>query len=144
MLPAQEDETLGNVALAYLFADSSSGWLRSMGRTLSHHIHHWFSRQDSQCWTLLINPEMDFFFPGPHLRHKEVPRLGVRSELQLPAYNTATAIADLSCVRDLHHSSQQRWILDPLSKARDRTHNLMVPNRICFPCTTTGTPRNGF
>ena len=31
----------------------------------------------------------------------------------------------------LHHSSGQRWILNPLSGARDRTHNLMVPTRIC-------------
>ena len=30
----------------------------------------------------------------------------------------------------LHHSSWQRWILDPLSKARDRTRNLMVPSQI--------------
>ena len=36
---------------------------------------------------------------------------------------------------DLHHSSQQRGILNPLSKskARDRTRNLMVPNRIREP-----------
>ena len=30
----------------------------------------------------------------------------------------------------LHHSSQQRQILNPLSKARDRTCNLMVPSQI--------------
>ena len=30
---------------------------------------------------------------GPHPRHMEVPRLGVESELQLPAYATATAKA---------------------------------------------------
>ena len=30
----------------------------------------------------------------------------------------------------LHHSSQQRWIINPLSKGRDRTRNLMVPSRI--------------
>ena len=30
----------------------------------------------------------------------------------------------------LHHSSQQRWIINPLCKAGDRTHNLMVPHRI--------------
>ena len=28
------------------------------------------------------------------------------------------------------HSSQQRQILNPLSEARDRTRNLMVPSRI--------------
>ena len=29
-----------------------------------------------------------FFFLGPHLRHMEVPRLGVKWELQLLAYTT--------------------------------------------------------
>ena len=32
-----------------------------------------------------------FFFLGPHPLHMEAPRLGVESELQLPAYTTATA-----------------------------------------------------
>ena len=36
-----------------------------------------------------------FLFLGPHLQHMEVPRLGVESELYLPAYTTATAIQDL-------------------------------------------------
>ena len=62
----------------------------------------------------------------------EVPRLGVESELQLPAYTTATVIRDLSHVCGLHHNSQQRWILNPLSKARNQTCVLMdiswVPN----------------
>ena len=40
-----------------------------------------------------------FWFLGLHLWHMEVPRLGVKSELQLPAYTTATATPDLSCVR---------------------------------------------
>ena len=62
-----------------------------------------------------------FFLPllGPHPQHIEVPRLGVESELQLPAYATATATQDPSCVCDLHHSSQQHWILNPLREARD-------------------------
>ena len=71
----------------------------------------------------------------------EVPRLGVESELQLPVYTTATATRDPSHVCDLHHSSRQRWILNPLSGARDRTRNLIVPSRICFPCSITGTPK---
>ena len=45
-------------------------------------------------------------FLGPHLRHMEIPRLGVEPELQLLAYTTATATPDASCVCDLHHSSQ--------------------------------------
>ena len=35
-----------------------------------------------------------FCFLGPHLQHMEVPRQGVESELQLPAYVTARAIQD--------------------------------------------------
>ena len=73
----------------------------------------------------------------------EVPRLGVKSELQLPVYTTATATQDPSGICDLHNS-RQRQILKPLIEARDRTHNLMVLTRICFHCTTTGTPRLQF
>ena len=81
-----------------------------------------------------------FCFLGPHLWHMEVPRLGLKSELQLLAYATATATSDLSRVCDLHHSSWQCWILNLPSEARDRTCNLMVPSRICLCCTMTGTP----
>ena len=49
----------------------------------------------------------------------EVPRLGVQSELQLPAYATVTATPDPSCIFDLHHSSWQSGILNPLSETRD-------------------------
>ena len=68
----------------------------------------------------------------------EVPRLGVESELQLPAAATATAMSDSSRVCNLH---QQHQILNPLSEARDQTRNLMVPSQIRFPCATMGTPR---
>jgi len=71
----------------------------------------------------------------------EVPRLGVESELQLPAYTTATAMGELSRICDLHHSSQQHRILNPLSKAKDLTCNLMVPSCIRFRCATAGTPK---
>ena len=47
----------------------------------------------------------------------------------------------VSCVCDLHHSSRRRRILIPLSEARDRTRNLLVPSQIFFCCTTTGPPR---
>jgi len=63
----------------------------------------------------------------------EVPRLGVESELQLPAYATAIATQDPSRVFDLCHSSQQRQILNPLSEARDRTCVLMDTSRVCEP-----------
>ena len=41
-----------------------------------------------------------FVFLGPHLRHMEVLRLGVKSELSPPAYTTATAH---SSTRSLTH-----------------------------------------
>ena len=51
---------------------------------------------------------------------------------------------DLRRVHDLHHSSQQLWILNPLSKARDRTCNIMVPSQIHFRCATMRTPNCSF
>ena len=60
-----------------------------------------------------------FCFLGPHLEHMEGPGLGVKSELQLTAYTTASATPDPSHVCDLHHSSWQRQIPDLLSEARD-------------------------
>ena len=70
----------------------------------------------------------------------EVPRLGVKSEIQLPVYTTATATQDPSRVCDLHHSSWQHQILNPLSEARDRTRHPMVPSWIRFCCATRGPP----
>ena len=46
---------------------------------------------------------------------------------------------DPSRLFDLHHSSPQCWILNPLSKARDQTHNRMLPSQIRFHWTTMGT-----
>ena len=52
----------------------------------------------------------------------EVPRLGVKSELQLRGYATATATPDPSHICKLHCSLWQHWILNSLSKARDQTY----------------------
>ena len=65
----------------------------------------------------------------------------VKWELQLLVYTTATAMQDPSRVCDLLHSSWQHQILNPPSKARDRTCVLMDASQIRFPWTTTGTPR---
>ena len=56
----------------------------------------------------------------------------VESELQLPAYTTATAMWDWSLICNPHYSSWQHWIPDPLSKARDRTCFLMDTSWIHF------------
>ena len=70
---------------------------------------------------LKIEIEILLVFLGLHSQHMEVPKLGVKSELKMSAYTTATATQDLSLICNLHHSSGQREILNPLSKARDRT-----------------------
>ena len=57
-----------------------------------------------------------FFFIQLHSRRMELSRLGGPSERQLPTYTPATATRDLSRICNLHHSSRQRRILNPLSK----------------------------
>ena len=82
-----------------------------------------------------------FVFLGPHLQHMENPRLGIESETLLPAYTTATAMGIWSHVGNLHHSSWQHRILNPLSEARDGICLLMDTSQIFFfHCATTGTP----
>ena len=44
----------------------------------------------------------------------EIPRLGVKSELLLPAYATAIVVQDPRCFCNPHHSSQQCRILNIL------------------------------
>ena len=56
----------------------------------------------------------------------------------------ATAMQDPSHVCDLYHSSRQGRILNPLSEARNRTRNLVVPSRICFCSAMTGTSQLWF
>ena len=77
---------------------------------------------------LLIN----FEFLGPYLWHMKVPSVGLKSELLLPAYATAMATWDLSRAFDLHHSSRQHGILNPLSDARDRACVLMGASQVHF------------
>ena len=83
-----------------------------------------------------------FFFFFPFFRvapwHMEVSRLGVKSELQRPASTTAIARQDLSRIGNLHSTSRQHGILNPMSKGRDGTPNLMVTSGIHFRYTTAG------
>ena len=70
------------------------------------------------------------FVSRPQPRHMEVPRLGVKSVLQLLAYATATP--DTSRIYDLHHSSWEHQILNPRSEARDPTPILMDTSQVHF------------
>ena len=61
--------------------------------------------------------------------HMEVPRLGVKWELQLLSYATATATWDLSCIWDLHHSNAgfpTYWVRE----GGDRTRILLDTSQI--------------
>ena len=71
-----------------------------------------------------------------------VPRLGVELKLQLLAYATTTATPNLSCVCDLHHSSWQHPVLNPLSKARDETCILMDISQVPNPLSHDGNSKN--
>ena len=105
-----------------------------------HFLHSFFIWP--RCPQGIINQSYLFIylFIGPHLQHMEVPRLGVKSELQLPAYTTATATWDPSRICSLHHSSWQCWILNPLSGARNWTLILMDTSWVHYCCATMGTP----
>ena len=98
-------------------------------------IHGWFSNAaDSQTVFPCLFFSFSFFFfgfLGPHPQHMEVPRLGVKLELQPPACTTTTVRRDPIQVCNLHHSSWQCRTLHPLSEARDQTHILMDTSWVC-------------
>ena len=81
-----------------------------------------------------------------HPQHMEVPRLGGKSELQLPVYTTVTGIQELSHIYNLHCSLQPCQILNPLSEARDQTCILIHGHYVRFLTrwAKTGTPRSCF
>ena len=60
------------------------------------------------------------------------PRLGVQSKLKLPAYTTATATPDPSCIFNLLLSSRQHHVLNPLSEAWDQTRVLMDASQVGY------------
>ena len=70
----------------------------------------------------------------------DISRLGVKSELQLLAYITATATQNLSCICD--QSSWQCRFPNPLSKAWDQTHVLMDTSQVRFHCATIAAPKH--
>ena len=80
------------------------------GITLSYAI-----AEKAQLENVLLNTGLEhlylfiFCFLGPHSQHMEFPRLEAKMELQLPAYTSATAMWDPSCIYELHHSSRP-WV----------------------------------
>ena len=83
--------------------------------------------------SLIFNFYLDYFFYflffcflGLHPWHMKVPKLGVKLELQLLAYITATATRDPSHICYLHHSSWQHQILNPLREARIKSSSSWI------------------
>ena len=93
---------------------------------------------------IIVSVSIFFLILGLHLRHVKVPRLGVELELQLPAYITATATPDLSCICDLHLSLRQHRILNPLNKARDWTPIPVDTSWVLHPLSHNGNSSNIF
>ena len=116
-------------------------WLHTLVPYISHCCHNCCTQRFYLC------NRFSFFFLGLHLQHMEIPRLGVKLELQLPAYATAMATPDLSSIFNLCRSLQQHRILNPLSETRDRTCILtMLGHYVGFLThwATRGTPCNMF
>ena len=136
-------EMLGMVSYSRLLTDLSNPsdffkMTREMGPCVT--TPQWLFCRESQTPFFFVLFCLLACFLRPHLQHMEVPRLGVKLELQLLAYTTATATPDLSHVCDLRQSSGQHRILNPLSEARDRTRNLLVPGWIHFRCGQGSNP----
>ena len=118
-------------------------WSSALAEGSAVHKYHSFSTTIPV--SITYNP-FPFFgsggdFLGPRPWHMEVPRLRTELELQLLACSTtATEMPDPSHVWDLHHSSRQHWILNPLSEARDWTCVLKDVSQIHFCWAMTGTP----
>ena len=113
-------------------------------------FHHGFSQEigySSLCYTVgpcCLSFFFSFLFKPTPAAYGGSWAMGQTGELELQLPATATAMQDPSHPFDLHHSSQQCQIHNLLSKARDRTHNLMFRSWTCFHCAMMGTPAYTF
>ena len=125
-------------------------WLVQMvdlGKSLTHWVRPGIEPTTSCFLVRFVSDGMTFkpnsFFlgGGVFLPFRAVPAAYGGSQARGPvgAMLLATATPDPSHICNLHHSLWQRQILNPLSKARDGTLNLMFPSQICFYCARTGT-----
>ena len=69
-------------------------------------VHNEVCKQERNlCCVMKLRIFFSLSFLGLHLWHMEVPRLGVKLELQLPAYTATTVAPDPSSICDLHHTA---------------------------------------
>ena len=116
------------------YASNTSDRAISLQSWYLHHLHHGTASRGHFpfCFCIYLLSFL-FFFLGLHLSHMEVSRLGIKLELQLLDFTTATATWDPSRVCDLHHSPLQHWILNSLSRARDGTCILTDTTQVLNP-----------
>ena len=82
-----------------------------------------------------------FFLLQTKQWNRDVPRLGVESEVYLPKHKTKGGRPGASHICEPHHSSWPRQTLNPLSEGRDETCVLLDTSQIHFHWAMTGTPR---
>ena len=142
------------------YARSLTHWARpeiepTSSQTLDGFLTHWatmgtlvsvlYDTRNSKylliCWIQAIWGGGCLFRATPE--YMEGPRLGVESEL-LSAYAITTATTDPSCICNLHHSSGQNQILNPLSKAKDQTCIFKDTSWVRYHWATTGTTKQFF
>ena len=86
---------------------------------------------------------LSFAFLGLHPGHMEVPRIfQARGQIGGTAASPRRSHSNAGSELCLQPTPQlrQRQILNPLSEARDQTHNCMVSSQIHFHRVTMGTP----
>ena len=139
-VPVSEALALAGPSYRIFFPQKSTWFSPSL--SLLNRFFFW--RASWPVYILSLTTFFFFFFflvfSGLCLWHMEVPKLGVELELQLLAYATATATPDPRLVCDVHHSSWQHQILNPLSEARNWTCVLMDASQIRFCWAMMGTP----
>ena len=98
--------------------------------------------QKSEGFILVYPPPFFFVFLVSHLWQLEVPRLGVESEMQLPACTTATATRDPSLCRSVTYTAAQgnARSLTHWTRARIEPESSWILVGFWTHWVTTGTP----
>ena len=94
--------------------------------------------------TFFLFGQLVLCFLGPHPWHMGVLRLGSNRSCNCQLIPQAQQCRVLATSANLHCSSEQHQILNPLSKARDWTHILMDTSWVHNPVSHNGIPSSSF
>ena len=133
---------IGAASVAYATATATC----SNTRSLTYWVRPGIEPTSSQRQQLVLNlrshnrnsDHYDFFWfiwyldkASTNRNYAKILPVASPGKLYSPDYARATALLDPTRVFDLHHTSWQCWILNPLSEARDQTHILMMLSWVC-------------